>query len=46
MTNYEPPEHDTQHEDKPRNALWGHSLAAVSARLGTGAAVALIAILG
>jgi hypothetical protein len=46
MTNYEPAAHNTQHEREPRNAFWGQSLAAVAACLGTGAAVALIAILG
>jgi hypothetical protein len=46
MTNHEPPDHDTQHHDGPRNAYWGHSLAAAAVCLGTGAAIALIAILG
>jgi hypothetical protein len=46
MTEYEPQERDTQHEDEPRSAFWGHSLAAVAVCLGTGAAIALISILG
>jgi hypothetical protein len=46
MTNQERPEQDTQHEDDPRNAFWGHSLAAAAVCLGTGATIALIAILG
>jgi hypothetical protein len=46
MTEYEPPERDTQHEDEPRNAFSGHSLAGAAACLGIGATVALIAILG
>jgi hypothetical protein len=46
MTEYEPHERDIQHEDEPRGAFWGHSLAAVAVCLGIGAAVALIAILG
>ena len=46
MTEYEPQERDTQHQDEARNAVWGHSLAAVAVCLGPGAAIALIAILG
>lgn len=46
MTNYEPPEHDTQREVAPSNAFWGHSLAGAALCLGIGAAIALIAILG
>jgi hypothetical protein len=46
MTEYEPRKRDAQHEDEPRSAFWGHSLAAVAVCLGTGAAIALIAILG
>jgi hypothetical protein len=46
MTSHEPPEPDTQHQGEPSNAFWGHSLAAAAVCLGTGAAVALIAILG
>jgi hypothetical protein len=46
MTEYEPQERDAEHEDEPRYAFWGHSLAAVAVCLGTGAAIALIAILG
>jgi hypothetical protein len=46
MTNHEPPDHDTQYEDEPRNAFGGHSLAAAAVCLGTGATIALIAILG
>jgi hypothetical protein len=46
MTNYEPTEHDTQHEDGPSNAFWGHSLAGAALCLGIVAAIALIAILG
>jgi hypothetical protein len=46
MTEYEPQEPDAQREDKARSAFWGHSLAAVAVCLGTGAAIALIAILG
>jgi hypothetical protein len=46
MTNYQPHEHDTEHEDGPSNAFWGHSLAAVAVCLGTGSAIAVSAILG
>ncbi len=46
MTNYEQPEHATQHEDRPSNAFWGHSLAGAAVCLGIGAAIALITILG
>jgi hypothetical protein len=46
MTNYEPPEHDTQHEDGPSNAFWADSLAGAALCLGIGAAIALLAILG
>jgi hypothetical protein len=46
MTEYEPQERDTQHEDEPRSTFGGHSLAAAAVCLGTGAAIALIAILG
>jgi len=46
MTEYERQERDAQHEVEPRRAFWGHSLAAVAVCLGTGAAIALIAILG
>jgi hypothetical protein len=46
MTEYEPQEHDAQHEDEARSAFWGHSLAAIAVCIGTGAAIALIAILG
>jgi hypothetical protein len=46
MTEYEPPERDTQYEGEPRDALWGHSLAGAAVCLGIGATVALIAILG
>jgi hypothetical protein len=46
MTNQELPEQDTQHEDEPRNAFLGHSLAGAVVCLGTGATIALIAILG
>jgi hypothetical protein len=46
MAEYEPQERDAQREDEARSAFWGHSLAAVAVCLGTGAAIALIAILG
>jgi hypothetical protein len=46
MTDQERPEQGTQHEDEPRNAFLGHSLATAAACLGAGATIALIAILG
>jgi hypothetical protein len=46
MTEFEPQGRDTQHVDEPRNTFWGHSLAGVAICLGTGAAIALIAIFG
>jgi hypothetical protein len=46
MTNHQPPEHDTQHEDGASDASRGHSLAGAALCLGIGAAIALIAILG
>jgi hypothetical protein len=46
MTNHGPRKRDTQHQNGPSNAFWGHSIAGAAVCLGTGAAIALIAILG
>jgi hypothetical protein len=46
MTDHERPQQDSQREDEPRKALWGHSLAAAAVCLGAAATIALIAILG
>jgi hypothetical protein len=39
-------EQHTQHEDEPRNAFRGHSLAGAAVCLGIGITIALLAILG
>jgi hypothetical protein len=46
MTKQEPREQDVRRQDEPSNALPRHSLAAAAICLGTGATIALIAILG
>jgi hypothetical protein len=45
MTEHQQQERETQHEDEARSSFRGPSLAAVAVCLGTGAAIALIAIL-